>query len=38
MNTLRITLPTGVAIGEQRLTIANPDGEMIAIDAAVNVN
>jgi len=38
MNTLRITLPVGMTTGAKRLTIANPDGETIAVDAAVNVN
>lgn len=36
MNTLKITLPT-VSSGPQTLTIANPSGESISIDAAFNV-
>ena len=38
MNTLRITLPAGITSGPQRLMIANPDGETIAVDGAINLN
>jgi hypothetical protein len=37
MNTLKITLPT-VSSDPQNLSIANPTGESISIDAALNVN
>lgn len=38
VNTLKITLPASLNSGPQRVTITNPDGEMISVDAAVNVN
>ena len=37
MNTLRITLPT-LSSGPRNLSIANPTGESISMDAAFNVN
>ena len=38
VNTLKITLPASLSLGPQRLTIANPGGEVISIDGAVSVN
>lgn len=38
MNTLHLTLPTSLNSGPQRLTLTNPSGESISVDAAFNVN
>jgi len=37
MNTLKVTLPT-LSAGPQRITITNPDGEIVSVDAAYVAN
>ena len=37
MNTLSVTVPALTA-GPQRITITNPDGESVSLDAAITAN
>jgi hypothetical protein len=37
MNTLTVLTP-GLAVGTQRVSITNPDGETISLDAAFTAN
>jgi len=37
MNTLTVVTPS-IAAGSQQLTITNPDGETVSLDAAITVN